>query len=185
VAKTLEDSKFEPIEDKVELSEDLKEMHAVILTIMESCLSEVKHQFKIQVQSLPITSKVFNVEGFLTKEKALLPGFSWTFRKEFDKVDLLGPNSKCKAMLADIFTLKRLLWRLLNDSSSQFFFSLNYFCSQGFDSGTSKNFSVFHYCDDQTNKIITRLQILAKERVYKLSNEKEKNMELEECEMWV
>ena len=61
---------------EVVLSEDLKEMHALILAIMESCLGEAKAQFKIKVQSGgPEVSKVFNVEGFLTRENALLPRF--------------------------------------------------------------------------------------------------------------
>ena len=88
-------------------------------------------------------------------------------------------------MLADIFNLKRLLWSLLNETSSQFFFSLKSYCSKGFDYGQGKNFSVFHYCDDMTNKNIAKLQLLAKNRVYKMSNDAEHSIQLDKHEYWM
>jgi hypothetical protein len=88
-------------------------------------------------------------------------------------------GTKWKAMLQNISDLKRLIWAVQNCDCVSFFCYLDDLIK--LESMEPRSFSIFKYCDADTNLLIRRLESLAKKRVYEMVDKKvDYNSESEE-----
>ena len=71
-------------------------------------------------------------------------------------------GAKSKALVRNVTEIKKMVWYLLNQDCVTFFSYLTLLRTNE----TLDSFSIFKYCDQQTNKRIERLSLLAKERIY-------------------
>ena len=87
------------------------------------------------------------------------------FGKNYDNL-----GTKWKAMLQNIGEIKRLMWSLQNSDCVTFHIYLDDLIK--LESLEARSFSIFKYCDDDTNLLIRRLQSLAKKRVFEVVDRK-------------
>ena len=137
-------------------------MHQLLIEITQACLEEARIQAKMSLNE----ENFSQLNQVLLIEQALLPLFEGQVKSIFG-VNYCYTSAKLRTMVENIKEIRRLIWILLNSDCVTFFTVLTDIRSSDSVDGNCK-FSIFRYCDANTQLLIDKLTQLAKSRIWRL-----------------
>lgn len=145
-------------QNSLKFTKKIEEIHSLLIELMQACIEEIQTIIK-KVEGVDA-----NYQEVLDVKKALLKSFHGQFRRAIGKrFAYLG--NKAKTLLGNIADIRRLIWVLFNQDCVSFYVSLHNLRFNNME----EHFSLFNFCDEETSKLIERLYVLAKSRIFSVS----------------